>query len=152
MPSPDTPLDLATAQLIAGEVIGRRRQLGYAALTVAVLDQGGHVIVLHREDGSGILRPQIAMAKAWGALGMGMGSRTLAGRAALQPGFFAALATLAPGGLLAVPGGVLVRASGGALLGAVGVSGDTSDRDEECALHGIRAAGLRPDPGESDGT
>jgi uncharacterized protein GlcG (DUF336 family) len=114
-------------------------------LTVAVLDAGGHLVVLKREDGSGILRPQIAQAKAWSALGMGLSTREIGRRAEAQPAFFGALASVAEGRFAPAAGGVLVRDGGGALLGAVGVSGDVSDVDESCALAGISAAGLRSD-------
>lgn len=143
----ETGLGLAAAQVIADKAFELRRREQYQPLTVAVLDAGGHVVLLHREDGAGILRPQIASGKAWGALGMGMGSRELARRAETQPSFYAAVSALAPGGLVPVPGGVLVRSPGGSILGAVGISGDTSGRDEECAVYGIGAAGLVADTG-----
>ena len=109
-----------------------------------MLDAGGHLVVLKREDGSGILRPQIAQAKAWGALGMGFSSREIGRRAEAQPVFFASLAAVADGRFAPAAGGILVRDADGALLGAVGVSGDVSDVDEECALAGVAAAGLVP--------
>lgn len=142
-------LDLDTALAIASAVLSVRRHRGHRPLTVAVLDPGGHVVVLQREDGSGILRPQIAVGKALGALGMGFGTRELARLAQENPQFVAALSALSPGGLVPAPGGVLVRLAAGAteVLGAVGVSGDTSDRDEECALHAIASVGLTADPG-----
>ncbi|MQA01815.1 MAG: heme-binding protein [Streptosporangiales bacterium] len=136
-------LRLGVAQQIAGGVFELRQQRGYLPLTVAVLDAGGHVVVLQREDGASIMRPQIASGKAWGALGMGLPSRELARRAQGQPQFFAALA---PGGLVPVPGGVLVRdPQTREIVGAVRVSGDTSDRDEECAVAAIEATGLVAD-------
>jgi uncharacterized protein GlcG (DUF336 family) len=113
---------------------------------VAVLDAGGHLVVLLREDGSGILRPQIACAKAWSALGMGFSSRELGRRAEQQPVFFAALASVADGRFAPAAGGVLVRSADGRVLGGVGVSGDVSDVDEVCALAGVAAVGLRSDP------
>lgn len=139
-------LGLAEAEAIAAHALELRHERGYEPLTVAVLDAGGHVVLLHREDGSGIVRPQIASGKAWGALGMGLPSRELARRSQQQPQFFAALAALAPGGLVPVPGGVLVRdPESRDVIGAVGISGDTSDRDEECAVAGIEAVGLTAD-------
>ncbi len=124
---------------------GRERQ--FAPLTVVVLDAGGHVVVAKREDGSGIVRIEIATGKAWGALGMGLGTRNLAGRAAKMPTFFAALAAASQGRMVPVPGGVLIRDAAGAVIGAVGISGDTSDNDELCCVAGIEAAGLAADPG-----
>jgi uncharacterized protein GlcG (DUF336 family) len=137
---------LAQAEVIATATLAHGRSLGAAPLTVAVLDAGGHLVVLKREDGSGILRPQIATAKAWGALGMGFSSRELGVRAERQPIFFGALASVAEGRLAPAAGGVLVRGADGAVLGAVGVSGDVSDIDEQCALAGVTAAGLQSDP------
>ena len=135
-------LTLAQANTIVGTALAKGRELGLAPLTVAVLDAGGHLTAFAREDGSGILRPQIAMGKAWGALGMGFGSRALAKRAADNPAFFAALFAASEGRLVPAAGGVLVKDAGGEVLGAVGISGDTSDKDEACALAGIAAAGL----------
>lgn len=142
-------LDLDTALAIASAVMSVDGDRGHRPLTVAVLDSGGHVIVLQREDGSGILRPQIAVGKARGALGMGFGTRELARLAQKNPPFVAALCALSPGGVVPSPGGVLVRIAAGAteVLGAVGVSGDTSDLDEELAVHAIASVGLTADPG-----
>jgi uncharacterized protein GlcG (DUF336 family) len=103
------------------------RAIDYKPLTVVVFDPGGHLIVLKREDNSGILRPQIAYAKAWGVLGMGHGGRLLAERAAAAPAFFASLADISGGRIAPVPGGLLVRDGHDNLPGAVGISGDTSD-------------------------
>jgi len=97
-----------------------------------------------------MFRLDVATGKAWGALGMGVGTRALARRIAEQPQappFFAALGAMSEGRVVPVPGGVLIRDAGKAVLGAVGISGDTSDKDEACALAGIAAAGLLADPG-----
>ncbi|MBC8091881.1 MAG: heme-binding protein [Pseudonocardia sp.] len=115
---------------------------GFNPLTVAVLDPGGALVALARQDGSGHLRPDIAVAKAWGVLGLGMTNRAIAARAADSPEFFTSVAALAGGKILSVPGGVFVRDAEGALLGAVGVTGDASLHDEAAALAGIAAAGL----------
>src|SRR5215212_5248609 len=117
--------------------------MNLAPLTVAVLDAGGHMVAFKREDKSGILRYDIAYGKAWGALGMGFGSRELGDRAAKNPVFLGVLATVSQGRLVPVPGGVLIKDGSGAVLGAVGISGDTSDKDEVCAVAGIEAAGLK---------
>jgi uncharacterized protein GlcG (DUF336 family) len=116
-------------------------------LTVAVLDPGGHLVSFARQDDSGIARPQIAFGKAWGALGMGFGTREHARRAEAMPMFITALAAAFDGRMVPVPGGVLIRDDGGTLVGAVGISGDTSERDEACAVAGIQAAGLVADTG-----
>jgi uncharacterized protein GlcG (DUF336 family) len=100
-----------------------------------------------REDGASLLRPEIAQAKAWGALGMGMGSRALAQRASVQPAFISAVNALAGGRLIPVPGGVLIRSSDKSIIGAVGITGATSDQDEACAVIGIEAAGFTADTG-----
>ena len=139
-------ITLDQAEAVAAATLAHGRSIGAAPLTVAVLDAGGHVVVLKREDGSGILRPQIAHAKAYGALGMGFSSRELGVRAERQPVFFGTLASVAEGRFAPAAGGVLVRSADGRLLGGVGVSGDVSDVDEVCALAGVAAAGLRSDP------
>ena len=117
-------------------------------LTVVVLDAGGHMVAMKREDTSGILRTQIANAKAWGTLGMGFGGREFARRAAAGGVFLQALMAASDGRVVPAPGGVLIRDAAGDIIGAVGISGDTSDKDEACAVHGIRAAGLTPDTGD----
>jgi uncharacterized protein GlcG (DUF336 family) len=144
-------ITLADAQALASAALAHGREIGAAPLTVAVLDAGGHLVVLQREDGSGILRPQIAFAKAWSALGMGFSSREIGVRAERQPVFFGALAAVADGRWAPAAGGVLARAPDGTVIGAVGVSGDVSDVDEVCALAGLAAAGLLPDPGDGPG-
>jgi uncharacterized protein GlcG (DUF336 family) len=141
-------LSLDQASTVVDAALRHGVERGCEPLTVAVLDPGGHLLVLKRQDGSAILRPQIAQAKAWGALGMGRGTRALAGRAAVAPAFFTALAAMSDGRVVPVPGGVLVRDGEGAVLGAVGVSGDHPDNDEACAVFGIEHAGLVADPGE----
>jgi len=135
-------LSLAQADTLADEVLRHARAIDAAALAVVVLDPGGHVVVAKREDGAGILRVDIATAKAYGALGMGMSSRAIAERAEKQPTFFGTLAAVADGRLAPAAGGCLVHDADGTVLGAVGVSGDTSDVDEACVLAGIEAARL----------
>jgi uncharacterized protein GlcG (DUF336 family) len=93
------------------------------------------------------LRFDIAFGKAWGALGMGFGSRTLASRAAKTPQFFTMLAAASGGRMVTNPGGVLIKDASGTIVGACGISGDTSDKDEMCAVAGIEAAALKADPG-----
>jgi uncharacterized protein GlcG (DUF336 family) len=112
------------------------------------LDAGGCLVSLKREDGSGILRPEIAIGKAWGALGMGVPSRVLRDRLADRPSFQSALAAASGGRFIAVPGGVLLKRQGDFVVGAVGISGDTSDKDELCAILGARAAGFEPMPAQ----
>src|SRR5438067_4279327 len=139
---------LSQASTIVDAALKKGRETNCAPLTVAVLDAGGHLVAFKREDKSGLLRFDIAFGKAWGALGMGFGSRTLAGRAAKTPQFFTMLAAASGGRMVTNPGGVLIRDAGGNLLGACGISGDTSDKDEICAVAGIETAGLKAEPGQ----
>jgi len=143
-----TALSLAQASLIVDKALEQGRTLKLKPLTVAVLDAGGHLVALKREDGSSLLRPQIAQGKAWGTLGMGFGGREFARRAAAAPAFMAALMDASEGRVIPVPGGVLIRSAEGAIIGAVGVSGDLSEQDEACAVFGIKAAGLVADTGD----
>ncbi len=139
-------ITLAEASSIVDAALKKGRELNLAPLTVAVTDAGGHLTAFKREDGSGILRFDIAYGKAWGSLGMGFGTRELASRAATNPAFIAALVGASDGRIVPSPGGVLILKDG-KLIGAVGISGDTGDRDEECALAGIAAAGMTGQPG-----
>jgi uncharacterized protein GlcG (DUF336 family) len=143
-----TSLTLAIADQIATATLAAGRARNAHPLTVTVLDAGGHVVVTKREDGSGILRCEIAHGKAWGALGMGLPSRTLNERAAGNPNFFTALAAASGGRMVPNPGGVLLRDEAGQIVGAVGVSGDTADVDEVCAVEAIRTTALTPDFGQ----
>jgi uncharacterized protein GlcG (DUF336 family) len=140
-------LTLDQASTIVDVALKKGRETNCAPLTVAVLDAGGHLVAFKREDRSGILRFDIAFGKAWGALGMGFSSRTLGERADRHPGFFQMVATASQGRFIAAPGGVLIRDGGGDIVGAVGISGDSSDKDEVCAVAGIAAAGLMADTG-----
>lgn len=140
-----TTLDQASA--IVAAALAKSAELGLKPLSVAVLDAGGHLIAFQRQDGASILRPQIAVAKAAGALALGVSSRRIAEMAAERPSFVAALGPIAPGGIVPAAGGVLLVDDDGATIGAVGVTGDTSDQDERCALAGIAAAGLTAQDG-----
>ena len=140
-------ITLAQASTIIDVALKTGRDAKFQPLSVAVLDAGGHLVAFKREDKSGIMRFDIAFGKAWGALGMGLGSRTLFERAAQTPQFFTMLAAASGGRIVTNPGGVLVRDASGNVIGAVGISGDTSDKDEVCAIAGIEAAGLKADPG-----
>jgi uncharacterized protein GlcG (DUF336 family) len=140
---------LSAASTIVDKALEKAAELGMNPMTVAVLDAGGHLVAFKRQDNSGILRPDIAYGKAWGALGMGAGSRGLAQRAEIAPAFFTALASVSGGRLIPVPGGVLIRNKDGEIIGAVGVSGDLPDKDEAVALFGIEQAGLVGDVGQA---
>jgi uncharacterized protein GlcG (DUF336 family) len=140
-------LTLEEAQTIVSAALRTGRAQRFQPLAVAVLDARGVMKAFAAEDGTSLRREEIARGKAHGALSFGIGSRALAKRAQEQPQFIAAV-THAVGGLLVpVPGGVLIRAGDGSIIGAVGISGDVSNNDEAAALAGIEAAGLKGDAG-----
>src|SRR6185436_18940679 len=143
-----TSMPLAVAEKIADGALKAGADAGLLPLTVAVLDVGGHLVVLKRQDGSGNLRADIAIGKAAGALGMGISSRTIRDRLKDRPAFQGAIAAASDGRFIPVPGGVLVMNDKGDVVGAVGISGDASDKDEYAAIAGVRAAGLQSDPPE----
>jgi len=140
-------ISLEEARTIIAGTLGKGRKMGLRPLSVCVLDAGGHLKAFEREDGASNLRFQIAHGKANGALGMGLGSRALMSRAETQAYFILAANGALDGALIPVPGGVLVKDRQGTLVGAVGVTGDSSDNDETVALAGIAAAGYVADPG-----
>jgi uncharacterized protein GlcG (DUF336 family) len=140
-------LKLQQASAIMDAALAEGRKLNLAPLAVAVLDAGGHLIAFKREDGAGIVRFDIAYGKAWGALGMGFGTRELAERAAKSPTFVAALTAVSQGRMVPSPGGVLIQGADKEVMGAVGISGDTGDNDEVCAIAGIESVGLSAVPG-----
>jgi uncharacterized protein GlcG (DUF336 family) len=143
-----TNVALAQASIIVDKALEKGRELNLHPLTVVVLDAGGHLVAMKREDKSGILRTEIATGKAWGTLGMGFGGREFARRAAAGGVFLQALMAASDGRVVPAPGGVLIRDKAGDIIGAVGISGDTSDKDEACAIAGIAAAGLSADTGD----
>jgi uncharacterized protein GlcG (DUF336 family) len=138
-------LDIARKILDVALAKGVEKKL--KPLVVTVLDARGCVKISAAQDGTSLMRSEIAHGKAYGALAMGMGSRALFQRAQEQAYFISAVNTMAQGRMIPVPGGVLIQDGGGVLLGAVGVSGDTSDNDEICAIAGIEAAGLKANAG-----
>ncbi|MBI1202029.1 MAG: heme-binding protein [Rhodopseudomonas sp.] len=138
---------LAQASVIVDVALKTARDAKQMPQTVVVLDTGGHVVCAKREDGSGIVRYDIAFGKAYGALGMGWGSRTMMERAAQNPNFLTSIVAASGGRLVPNPGGVLIRDAANVIVGAVGISGDTGDNDEIIAIAGIEAAGLKADPG-----
>ena len=137
-----TRISLDHANAVIAAAFARGRELGLKPLGVAVLDAGGHPISLQRQDGTSNGRLQVASGKAAGALYLGVSSRRLAEMASERPAFVASLAALVPDGGVPAAGGVLVVGADGLPIGAVGVSGDSSDNDELCAVAGILAAGL----------
>ncbi|BBZ96781.1 uncharacterized protein GlcG (DUF336 family) [Bradyrhizobium diazoefficiens] len=139
-------LTLDTARKILDAAFAKATELKLKPLVVTILDARGVLKIAAAQDGTSLMRGEIAHGKAYGALAMGMGSRALYQRAQEQAYFIDAVNTIAKGALVPVPGGVLIM-DGATLLGAVGVSGDTSDNDEACAITGIEAAGLDAKPG-----
>lgn len=142
-------LPLAKAETIADEALRIASAEKMMPMTVVVLDAGGQVVCLKRQDGSGIGRVEIATAKAWGGLGFGESSRNLGARLKERLGFQVAAASALDGRFAAAPGGVLIMQDG-AIIGAVGVSGDASEKDEYCACKGIQKAGYASEPAELD--
>ena len=142
-------LTLKLATQLASQALTAGRTISAAPLTIAVLDSGGHLITLQREDGASLLRPQIAIGKAWGAIALGKVSRLLALDAQQRPAFIAALNSLGQGSVVPAPGGVMIREQAGKELGAIGISGDTSDIDGQCAITAIEGVGLMADAGVS---
>lgn len=140
-------LSLAAAQTIVATALTTARAHDLKPLAVVVYDARGALKALAAEDGASLRRAEIAMGKANGCLALGLGGRAIAKRAEDQAYFVAAISHLVgPAALVPVPGGVLVR-DGEAVVGAVGISGDTSDNDELCAVAGIEAAGLSAQTG-----
>ena len=140
-------LTLENARTMIQTAFAKGAELNLKPLTVAVLDAGGALVALERMTGASPMRPEIAIGKANGAVQMGIGSRALQTRAESQPFFIQAMNALAKGSLVPVPGGVLIRDEEGRVIGAVGITGDTSDNDETCAIAGIKAAGFTADQG-----
>lgn len=139
-------LTLENANAVIVAALAKGREMGLKPLTVVVLDAGGHMKAAAREDGSSVMRVKIAEGKAHGAICLGLGSRAIFNRAQSQPYFTQSMNALAGGSLVPVPGGVLMRFDGG-IVGAVGITGDSSDNDEACAITAIESAGFDADPG-----
>jgi uncharacterized protein GlcG (DUF336 family) len=143
-----TDLTLDAARIIVSTALEAARARRLKPLAVVVFDARGSLKCVQAEDGISLRRVEIAQGKANGALALGIGSRAIHARAEAQAYFVTAVGAIAgPAGLVPVPGGVLIRDAAGRLLGAVGISGDTSDNDEICAVAGIEAAGLVPETG-----
>jgi uncharacterized protein GlcG (DUF336 family) len=141
-----TSIPLEVASRIVDSAISIRRREGLLPLAVAVLDAGGQLVAFKREDGSGVMRFDIAFGKAHGALGMGMSTRLIRDRLAARPAFQSALAAASDGRFIPVPGGVLILNPDTLVVGAVGISGDASDKDEYCAIQAVHDAGWATEP------
>lgn len=140
-------LTLAQANKIIEVAFAKSAEAGMNPLGVVVVDAGGHVVSSQRQDGSPFMRIEIARGKAVGAIGFGAGSRKLNQAALDRPHFVGAYVALTGGNAIPVPGGVLIKTADGEIIGAVGVSGDTSDNDELVAQAGIEAVGFLGDGG-----
>lgn len=140
-------LSLSKANKIIRESIKKGREQAMKPLTVVVLDAGGHMVAMQREDNSSVLRPQIAQGKAFGCIAVGVGGRWLNAQAETRPHFLEGLSNVSGGKIVAVPGGVLIKTNSGEIIGAVGITGDSSDNDEIAAIAGIKAAQYVADTG-----
>lgn len=138
-----TSLTLDQSNRIIAAALEASASAGYKPMAIAVLDASGHIKACASEDGASMFRMDVAQAKAWGAIGMGVSSRTLAQRAKDNPNFFVSLAATAQGKFLAQTGAVVVLDDQGAVLGAVGASGGSGDEDEAICIAGIRAVGMK---------
>ena len=140
-------LTLDVARKILDAALAKVVEMKLKPMAITVLDARGTVKASLAQDGTSLMRNEIAFGKAYGALSLGIGSRAIFTRAQEQPYFVDAISTMTKGAMIPVPGGVLFHDASGALLGAVGISGDTSDNDEICAVAGIEAAGLKASAG-----
>lgn len=138
------PLTLEQANRIISAALQRSAEAGYKPMAVAVLDEGGHLKSVQRQDGASMFRVDIASGKAWASVAMGAASRVLTQRAKDLPAFFGALASTGQGKFIPQTGAVLIKDGTGAVIGAVGASGGTGDEDEEICIAGVKAAGLEP--------
>lgn len=137
-------LSLAQANALIEAAFVKGAELGLKPLTVTVHDPGGHLIACQRQDGASNMRVKLAGGKACGALALGVSSRAIGEMAVERPHFIAAVDTMSEGGMVPAAGGVIVCDAGGTVLGAIGVTGDTSDNDEACALAAIEQLELKP--------
>jgi uncharacterized protein GlcG (DUF336 family) len=143
-------LSLDLAEKLIDKAIDLRIKHNLLPLAIAALDAGGHLVAFRREDGCGILRSDIAIGKAWGSLGMGMSTRQIRDRLSDRPTFQSALAAASSGRFIPTPGGVLILNHESIAIGAIGISGDASDKDEFCAIEAVRATGFTPEPPNPD--
>jgi uncharacterized protein GlcG (DUF336 family) len=140
-------ISLSRANRIISKAFAHASEQGFKPLAVVVLDSGGNMKAFQSQDGASNNRFEVARGKAKGSLAVGMGSRWLNAQAESRPHFLAGLASVVEGGIVPVPGGVIARDKQGRIVAAVGISGDTSDADEESAVAGIQAVNLIADTG-----
>jgi len=137
-------LNLAQSNALIDAAFAKGAELGLKPLTVTIHDPGGHLIACQRQDGASNMRVKLAGGKASGALALGVSSRTIGDMAVDRPHFIASVDMMSEGGMVPAAGGVIVCDAGGQVVGAIGVTGDTSDNDEACALAAIESQGLKP--------
>lgn len=137
-----TSIALSDCEKIVDAALAHSEANNFLPMAITVLDAGGHTVVAKRQDGCGILRLDIAVAKAWGALGMGMPARKINERLGGNMPFLTGLIAASDGRMAPNAGGVLILDTEQKVIGAVGLSGDTGDNDELCAIAGIEAAGF----------
>jgi uncharacterized protein GlcG (DUF336 family) len=137
-----TKLTLDLASIIVDTALATANQMKLKPMSVAVLDAGGHLLAFKKQDNSSLMRFEIAFGKAWGAIGLGRSSNSIAQLAEQHPHFVTSLMNASGGRIVPIQGGILVRLSSGEIIGAVGVTGDTAHNDEACAVAGVKAAGL----------
>lgn len=135
-------ISLEQAKTLVDASLAEARKLNLKPISVIVLDERAALVAAASEDGVSAMRAKIAYGKANAAIALGLGTRALMNRAEQQAYFIQAMNGLAGGDFVPVPGGLLIRDASGALLGAIGISGDTSDNDEAAALGGIAATQL----------
>ncbi len=140
-------LSLTRANRIISQAFAHATSNSMKPLAVVVVDAGGNLKAFQSQDGASNNRFEMARGKAKGALAVGTGTRWLSAQAETRPHFLAGLASVVEGGVLPVPGGVLARDRSGNIIASVGISGDTSDADEACAVKGIEAVNLSADTG-----
>jgi len=136
---------LSQSDNIINAILTRARELDCRPISVVVTDPGAHVKAFRKEDGSAMMRFEMALGKAYAALALGRSSSLVRVRTEERPLFMNYLINASGGRIFPEGGGMLIRDARGELIGAVGVTGDTQERDEELAAHGIRAAGLKTD-------
>ena len=138
-------ITLARSEAIIDAILARGRELGCRPLSVAVVEPGAKVKAFKKEDGSAMMRFEMAFGKAYAALALGRSSSLVRERAEERPMFMDYLIDSSDRQIFPEGGGMLVRDAAGAVIGAVGVTGDTQEHDEELCAHGIHAAGLKTD-------
>ena len=136
---------LEQSERIIDAILARGRELECRPLSVVVVELGARVKAFKKEDGSAMMRFEMAVGKAFAALALGRSSSLVRARTEERPLFMSYLMNASDGQIFAEGGGMLIRDEGGEVIGAVGVTGDTQERDEELAAHGIRAAQLKTD-------